>query len=419
MTRTKSALWKLVQSVRHTLAAVGAAFLLLLIPSSGCTDCDCYDEVCFDGVDNDGDGFADCNDIEDCAFFCTFGDVPGGTVTEVNCSDGIDNDNDGLTDCADPNCSVIPPCLQSSTFLENCGNNVDDNANGLVDCHDFFCAFDQSCRNTFCPALTEDTCLTPGGLFAYTSNAAYPRRGETLRLDSAAQLSGITFWGVVTGEATVQLVIEYLAGLPSSVGPQTLPGLVIGSFSQTAATLTVNATPIAPATSLTVDDDGDGAGPSYPLIQFDATHAPIALQANICYVVVIHDEANQFAWAGAVEYDGTSSIKVSETAAWQTAPAGIASDLTICPILEPIARRGACCYTSIGMCYDDIAAEDCAVAGRIYRGDGSLCATSPPCNQATGACCIGGGDCVISTQGGCDGFYRGDGTTCPPNPPCP
>ena len=36
----------------------------------------------------------------------------------------------------------------------------------------------------------------------------------------------------------------------------------------------------------------------------------------------------------------------------------------------------------------------------------------------TGACCVGGGTCMETTSGECDGAYQGDGTTCDPNP-CP
>ncbi len=54
---------------------------------------------CEDGIDNDGDGFADCAD-QDCfgISVCIEGDVAG------DCSDEIDNDNDGYTDCDDQDC---------------------------------------------------------------------------------------------------------------------------------------------------------------------------------------------------------------------------------------------------------------------------------------------------------------------------
>ena len=50
-------------------------------------------EICDDGIDNDGDGDVDCEDI-DCLGhpYCQFNEV---------CDDNIDNDNDGLIDCED------------------------------------------------------------------------------------------------------------------------------------------------------------------------------------------------------------------------------------------------------------------------------------------------------------------------------
>ncbi len=79
---------------------------------------------CKDGIDNDGDGFTDCADRG-----CSAGDrefdgpemvtYPDGTqklaypcqetVTNVtDCTDGIDNDMDGFTDCEDWECSWNP-----------------------------------------------------------------------------------------------------------------------------------------------------------------------------------------------------------------------------------------------------------------------------------------------------------------------
>ena len=51
-------------------------------------------EVCDDGIDNDGDGYIDCDDF-DCP------PCEGGEV----CDDGIDNDGDGYIDCDDFDCN--------------------------------------------------------------------------------------------------------------------------------------------------------------------------------------------------------------------------------------------------------------------------------------------------------------------------
>lgn len=58
-------------------------------------------EVCDDGIDNDNDGFTDCED-NDC-------DSEPNCQVEI-CDDGIDNDNDGFTDCDDSDCDSAPEC---------------------------------------------------------------------------------------------------------------------------------------------------------------------------------------------------------------------------------------------------------------------------------------------------------------------
>lgn len=51
-------------------------------------------EICGNGVDDDNDGFTDCED-NDCST---------ATNIECNCSDGLDNDNDGFLDEEDADC---------------------------------------------------------------------------------------------------------------------------------------------------------------------------------------------------------------------------------------------------------------------------------------------------------------------------
>ncbi|MDM9630611.1 hypothetical protein [Robiginitalea aurantiaca] len=65
---------------------------------NACTDQDDKEvpvELCADGIDNDGDGLIDCEDL-DC-------ETSPECIAEI-CDDGLDNDGDGLTDCEDPEC---------------------------------------------------------------------------------------------------------------------------------------------------------------------------------------------------------------------------------------------------------------------------------------------------------------------------
>ncbi|MCP4873808.1 MAG: hypothetical protein GY898_34400 [Proteobacteria bacterium] len=106
-------------------------------------------EICDDGIDNDGDGFADCDDA-DCGLFpdCV---TPG---NEFDCDNTVDDDGDGLVDCADPDCATDPVCLPGN---EDCTNGLDDDGDGLVDCDDGDCTFE-----SVCDAGDGDCCVSNG-----------------------------------------------------------------------------------------------------------------------------------------------------------------------------------------------------------------------------------------------------------------
>ena len=85
------------------------------------------DETCSDGLDNDGNGYVDCEDfgcrndpfgfVTVCDTFSSGGSdcVPTGAGTETTlaeCSDGLDNDCNGYTDCDDFAC-YVRWCLKS------------------------------------------------------------------------------------------------------------------------------------------------------------------------------------------------------------------------------------------------------------------------------------------------------------------
>ncbi len=94
-------------------------------------------ELCDNGVDDDGDGDVDCDDA-DCVGLpeCVF---------EI-CDNGVDDDNDGDVDCDDADCVAQTPCLPP----EVCGNGVDDDGDGKVDCADVQCSGTASCVGTDC-----------------------------------------------------------------------------------------------------------------------------------------------------------------------------------------------------------------------------------------------------------------------------
>ena len=95
---------------------------------------------CGDGLDNDGDGLADCAD-RDCIFApnCTEEPSPSPMPTEI-CDDGVDNDDDTLIDCLDPDCIGFMDCP------ELCEDTLDNDGDGDIDCADEDCLLDLVCN---------------------------------------------------------------------------------------------------------------------------------------------------------------------------------------------------------------------------------------------------------------------------------
>ena len=66
--------------------------------------------ICDDGLDDDGDGYIDCDDWD-----CDDDPICGGSGGDGEdiCDDGVDNDDDGYTDCDDWDCDDDPACTES------------------------------------------------------------------------------------------------------------------------------------------------------------------------------------------------------------------------------------------------------------------------------------------------------------------
>ncbi len=104
-----------------------------------CADPDCKELVvclennllaCNDLTDNDLDGLVDCYDSDCFEFTLCFerGD---------QCNDGLDNDGDGLVDCEDPSCGDSNWCFEDSPFT--CVDGKDNDFDGLIDCQEASC----------------------------------------------------------------------------------------------------------------------------------------------------------------------------------------------------------------------------------------------------------------------------------------
>ena len=102
--------------------------------------------LCDDGVDNDGDMDVDCVDQDCINRSCGTGCVCGGYKrTETLCGDGVDNDGDGAIDCADSDCSTQTcgtgcVCQGSKPVEFACTDTLDNDRDNAADCGDTDCA---------------------------------------------------------------------------------------------------------------------------------------------------------------------------------------------------------------------------------------------------------------------------------------
>jgi hypothetical protein len=85
---------------------------------------------------------------------CIDSDVVGVWVLpapcETDCDNGVDDDGDGFVDCADIDCCWTAPCRGLGEV--DCANGVDEDCDGLADCEDDDCA----CELSLCPSLDCD-----------------------------------------------------------------------------------------------------------------------------------------------------------------------------------------------------------------------------------------------------------------------
>jgi hypothetical protein len=117
-------------------------------------------EICGDTLDNDGDHYVDCAD-PDCTVVgpclnCVNGGPPGPEFGVSACTDGLDNDCDGTADCADEDCAA------SDYYVTECCNGFDENDNGIPDDFNCRCASDADCDGgQICYTHTAYACGIP------------------------------------------------------------------------------------------------------------------------------------------------------------------------------------------------------------------------------------------------------------------
>jgi hypothetical protein len=122
----------------------------------GCIPTSPSERGCFDFLDDDCDGFFDCTD-PDCAMAPECRCVPVADA-ERACADFVDDDCDGQPDCLDPDCVRSPECGGCASSEFDCADFVDDDCDGQLDCRDSDCAFDVACRTCTPTGMTETSC---------------------------------------------------------------------------------------------------------------------------------------------------------------------------------------------------------------------------------------------------------------------
>jgi hypothetical protein len=163
--------------------------------------------ACGDGCDNDGNGFADCNEFDCCSVRSDCGpttacgrdagrprpcDTMGDENTAAACGDGCDNDGNGFADCNDFDCcglvacdpgteceGSLPPCptMGPETTAAACADMCDNDHNGFGDCNEFDC-----CDVVSCPAGT--ACGGDGG------SMVAPRCDGAMMMENSAMTCG-------------------------------------------------------------------------------------------------------------------------------------------------------------------------------------------------------------------------------------
>lgn len=98
--------------------------------------------ICSDRMDNDDDGWIDCDD-SDCYEDEACISVALYAVPIEDCDDGYDNDRDDLIDCEDDDCAEDDDCILSEI---DCDDGIDNDGDGWLDCDDHDCDLDDACR---------------------------------------------------------------------------------------------------------------------------------------------------------------------------------------------------------------------------------------------------------------------------------
>ncbi len=273
---------------------------------------------CGDGVDNDCDGFADCQDVQcrpttvggtngkDCSNPTgpnpTFGMkcdavgqclCPNGQSTETFCGDLVDNDCDGLLDCQDPDCDSVScgsfgqecvyasrTCVCPGGSTEICSDLIDNNCNGKVDCEEPAIAGGQApCANAVCNSNPNYQCTLTGQSYVckdITTNISLTLAAAPIRLAAngtspATVTLTLKDGNTALGNKQVTLAVTSGAG---SVSPSTVITNSLGQATVTYTAGTQGGFNVVTATYFTGTQDVTGTvaieTPAVGQVRFDS-----------------------------------------------------------------------------------------------------------------------------------------------------
>jgi hypothetical protein len=107
-----------------------------------------FEDVCDDGLDNDGNGDMDCDDKACVDDEACLAQPAYGVPFEAECDDELDNDGDGAVDCDDSDCFESCAVVLYGLPMpdeQDCSDGVDNDGDGAVDCDDDDCLEDLVC----------------------------------------------------------------------------------------------------------------------------------------------------------------------------------------------------------------------------------------------------------------------------------
>jgi hypothetical protein len=172
----------------------------------GDTPCGARPEICGNGLDDNCNNLADCNDPG------CFGDPRCAPPGQEICNNNLDDDEDGRVDCADPDCMGSLAC-QPTMGTEICDNRVDDNRNNLVDCADPQCTTFPGCLMVSCTADVDFGTIAAHGARVTRS---IDTSGSTASYNTCAPTGGFGRVGRFRLDATADVLVEFTQGPTSA-----------------------------------------------------------------------------------------------------------------------------------------------------------------------------------------------------------